>query len=156
MRRGESGCPYFKAILHLISTGPHKQAFSRQGYAQSIAIPLNSNIPVCSTFHFPDSPCEGLQAIYKLQVVFAMRTLKVYLSRGSSLAFCLLRWGWKRGRRAGRPELMNVYETIISVGRGRCRRGQSLQCLSPHYWKCFAAFPPIAQIHYLLLYRTSL
>lgn len=128
---GESGCPFFKAVLHLISHWA-SQAFSRQGYAQSTAIPLNSNIPVCSTFHFPDSPCEGLQAIYKLQVVFAIRTLQVYLSRGSSLAFCLLRWGWKRGRRVGRPELMNVYETIISVGARR-RRRQSLKCLSPHH-----------------------
>lgn len=35
-------------------------------YAQSRDFPLNSNIPVCSTFHFLDSPSKGLQAIYKL------------------------------------------------------------------------------------------
>lgn len=88
--------------------------------AQSRDFPLNSNIPVCSTFHFLDSPSKGLQAIYKLQVVFAIPTLKVYLSFSPlSLFLCLLWLWWKRGR-VGISKLMNVYEAITSGGRGAC------------------------------------
>lgn len=60
-------------------------------YAQGRDFPLNSNIPVCSAFHFLEPPSKGLQAIYKLWVVFAIRTLKVYLSPSPlSLCLCLL------------------------------------------------------------------
>lgn len=56
-------------------------------YAQGRDFPPNSNIPVCSTFHFLESPFKGLQAIYKLWVVFAIRTLEVYLPLPSHFAF---------------------------------------------------------------------
>lgn len=121
-------------------------------YAQSRDFPLSSNIPVCFTFHFLDSPSKGLQAIYKLWVGFAIQTFKVYLSSSPLSLFLCLLWLWLKKRRSWE---IHAHECIWShfICWVRCMPRQSFLngCLS-NTRTALELFPPIAQIHYLLFY----
>lgn len=145
--------PFFKAISHLSQC--LETILQTRLYAQSTGLSPKQQYSCMFSSSFSSFSLQRSPSNYKLQVMFAIRTLKVYLSCRSSLFFCLLRLWWKKrkkGWEARAHECIWSYYICRVRCRRRSRRGPSLKCLSPHHQKCFPAFPPIAQIHYLLFY----